>query len=177
MIYPLPYYKGLAPLVSSGTESTRDGAQHEGVDIDYKDATLAQNFVYPFRDGDYFVPPNTPALAALGGIVSLATWNPNGYRVYLDHGNGLRTLYIHLSKLLVKEGNRVAQATPVGIVGNSPLGRNVAHLHFEIRYNGVPYDPEPYLAQATMIKNPLALGLTTAFIMGLGGYCIYRAMN
>ena len=64
-----------------------------------------------------------------------------GRYVILDHGNGLTTLYAHLERWKVKVGDELQAGDVVGIGGNS--GRSFgAHLHFEMRYNGIYINPE-----------------------------------
>jgi len=64
-----------------------------------------------------------------------------GRYVILDHGNGLTTLYAHLERWKVKVGDELQAGDVIGIGGNS--GRSFgAHLHFEMRYNGVYINPE-----------------------------------
>jgi murein DD-endopeptidase MepM/ murein hydrolase activator NlpD len=67
-----------------------------------------------------------------------------GIMVEIDHGNGLLTRYAHLSRALVEEGQDVAEGTVVGKMGSS--GRSTGpHLHYEVRVDGEPVDPERYL--------------------------------
>ena len=64
-----------------------------------------------------------------------------GRYVILDHGNGLTTLYAHLERWKVKVGDELQAGDTIGVGGNS--GRSFgAHLHFEMRYNGVYINPE-----------------------------------
>ena len=64
-----------------------------------------------------------------------------GKYVILDHGNGLTTLYAHLERWKVKVGDEVEAGDIIGVGGNS--GRSFgAHLHFEMRYNGIYINPE-----------------------------------
>lgn len=88
----------------------------------------------------------TPIYAADDGYVALAgqdTWG-YGLQVVLDHGNGYRTRYAHLSKILVTGGQIVKRGEKIALMGNT--GRSTGpHLHFEIIKNGVPVDPTLYL--------------------------------
>ncbi|MCC6454081.1 MAG: peptidoglycan DD-metalloendopeptidase family protein [Caldilineaceae bacterium] len=88
-----------------------------------------------------------PVKAADGGYVALATggWNAGyGNHVIIDHGNGFVTLYAHLNSIFVKQGESVAAGQQIGSVGNT--GNSTGpHLHFEIRYQGVPRNPLNYL--------------------------------
>jgi murein DD-endopeptidase MepM/ murein hydrolase activator NlpD len=89
----------------------------------------------------------SPVKAADGGYVAVATggWNAGyGNYVIIDHGNGFVTLYGHLNSIYVKPGESVTAGEQIGAVGNT--GNSTGpHLHFEIRYQGVPRDPLAYL--------------------------------
>jgi murein DD-endopeptidase MepM/ murein hydrolase activator NlpD len=88
-----------------------------------------------------------PVTASDSGYVVLAGggWNSGyGNYVIIDHGNGFTTLYAHLNSVFVKPGETVSRGQQVGTMGNT--GNSTGpHLHFEIRYNGVPYNPASYL--------------------------------
>ena len=87
-----------------------------------------------------------PVYAADNGVVAYAGWNDwgYGYLVVLDHGNGYQTYYAHLSAIWVVCGQSVQWGTPIGAGGST--GRSTGpHLHFEIRYQGIPQDPFLYL--------------------------------
>jgi len=95
---------------------------------------------------DYRVGPGTPVMAVNRGTVLLA--RPlyfEGNCVVIDHGQGLLSLYLHLSELKVKEGDRVERGTEVGLSGAS--GRATGpHLHLAVRWQGV------YLNPAVLLK-------------------------
>lgn len=90
---------------------------------------------------DYGVPTGTPVSAANAGIVLLA--GPlyfEGNCVVLDHGQGLLTLYLHLSEVKVKQGERMAAGQEIGLSGGT--GRATGpHLHFAVRWQGVYLNP------------------------------------
>ncbi|NPV69809.1 MAG: peptidoglycan DD-metalloendopeptidase family protein [Firmicutes bacterium] len=91
---------------------------------------------------DIAAPVGTPVMAADSGMVAFAGRLPYyGNVVRLDHGEGKAvTVYGHLSKILVKQGEVVKRGQVIGNVGNT--GRSTGpHLHFEIRLNGSPTDP------------------------------------
>lgn len=85
--------------------------------------------------------------AADGGYVVLAGggWNGGyGNHVIIDHGNGFTTLYAHLTSIFVTPGMTVSKGQEIGTMGST--GNSTGpHLHLEIRYNGVPYNPSSYL--------------------------------
>ena len=88
----------------------------------------------------------TPVVAADAGVVVFAGWDNTGYgySIVVDHGNGFRTRYAHLSYYLVKAGDKVSKGAIIGKVGST--GRSTGpHLHFEIIYQGVRRNPYNYL--------------------------------
>lgn len=91
--------------------------------------------------------PGLPGIAASDeGAVSVVEYLRYGYgqHIIVDHGNGLSTLYAHLSEIYVKPGDRVARGQIIGKMGST--GRSSgSHLHFELRKNGVSVDPRPFL--------------------------------
>lgn len=115
----------VAGAVTSGF-GPRGGRLHAGIDIPGK--------------------PGTPILAAAAGKVVRAEWGSGyGKLVVIDHGNGIRTAYAHLSSFAVERGQLVAAGTTVGGMGTT--GRSSAvHLHFELRIRGRAVNPVPYLS-------------------------------
>jgi murein DD-endopeptidase MepM/ murein hydrolase activator NlpD len=85
-------------------------------------------------------------LAADSGVVIAAGWDTTGYgnKILIDHGNGIHTLYGHLSVIGVGVGQRVGKGAVIGQMGST--GRSTGtHLHFEIRMSGGNVDPLGYL--------------------------------
>ena len=80
-------------------------------------------------------------LATGAGNVTATGWNgAYGLSVDIDHGNGLSTRYAHLSRLLVREGERVDALQPIALSGASGRTKG-AHLHYELRVDGEATDP------------------------------------
>lgn len=95
---------------------------------------------------DIGAPKGSPVYAADSGFVVYAGWTDvgYGYMVLIDHGNGFRTLYAHLSWFYVEQGQSVAKGQKIGLVGST--GRSSgSHLHFEIIQNGVKRNPIGFL--------------------------------
>lgn len=94
---------------------------------------------------DIGVPIGTPVHAAAGGDVLVAGWETGyGNTVVIDDGGGISTLYAHLERILVQEGERVGQGEVVALSGMTGWATG-PHVHFEIRVNGSPINPAPYL--------------------------------
>jgi murein DD-endopeptidase MepM/ murein hydrolase activator NlpD len=90
---------------------------------------------------DYAVPQGTPIFATNEGTVVLA--QPlffEGTCVMIDHGQGLLTLYMHLSELKVKAGDHVDRGQQIGLSGATGRATG-AHLHIAVRWQGTYLDP------------------------------------
>jgi murein DD-endopeptidase MepM/ murein hydrolase activator NlpD len=87
----------------------------------------------------------TPVLAADNGEVIFAGWwDGYGKAVVVDHGRGIATVYGHLSRIYPTVGMTVAKGQTIGLEGNT--GNSTGpHLHFEVRRNGSPVNPMPFL--------------------------------
>jgi murein DD-endopeptidase MepM/ murein hydrolase activator NlpD len=82
--------------------------------------------------------------AATGRVVHAGLAGGYGNMVEIDHGNGLATRYAHMSEVLVGEGEAVDKGAVLGRLGST--GRSTGpHLHYEVRVDGEPVDPERYL--------------------------------
>ena len=91
-------------------------------------------------------PAAPPILASDTGTVIYAGWDNTGYgnMVMIDHGNGYRTLYGHMSKIIVSAGQSVSQGQQIGVMGST--GRSTGtHLHFEIRQGNTLLNPANFL--------------------------------
>ncbi len=88
----------------------------------------------------------TPVVATAGGIVEFAGNLGNlGNTVVITHGHGLVTRYGHLQRFVVEKGARVEKGEIIGFAGST--GRSTGpHLHYEVRFNGIPMDPRIYMS-------------------------------
>lgn len=101
---------------------------------------------YEFHNGiDFPGPIGTPIHATAPGYVEKADRSGGyGYHVIVNHGYGYRTLYAHLSKMNVVQGDRVERNQVIGLLGNT--GRSSGpHLHYSIYRNDGTVDPKNYL--------------------------------
>lgn len=76
-----------------------------------------------------------------------------GWFVEVDHGNGFVTMFCHLKKILVNDGEPVTRGQAIGLLGNS--GRTTgAHVHYEIRHKGRPVNPRSFMAVSAKSLSP-----------------------
>lgn len=93
------------------------------------------------RGTDYAASTGTPVMAAGDGKVIKSGYDRfNGHHVFIEHGGGITTKYIHFSKRKVKKGQRVRQGQLIGLVGQTGLAAG-PHLHYEFLVNGVHRNP------------------------------------
>ena len=97
------------------------------------------------RGIDFSVPTGTPVRATADGVVVRIRRDRGlGKMIRIDHGNGLTTTYAHLSRWLVRKGDRVRRGQVIAESGNT--GRSTApHLHYEVRVQGRNVNPLPYV--------------------------------
>ncbi|MEM0981917.1 MAG: peptidoglycan DD-metalloendopeptidase family protein [Cyanobacteria bacterium P01_H01_bin.58] len=94
---------------------------------------------------DFGASQGTTIRAADSGKVIFSGWYGGyGRAVVIDHGGGITTLYAHASRLYVNVGQAVSQGQAIAAVGSTGLSTG-PHLHFEVRQNGNPVNPMPYL--------------------------------
>ena len=103
---------------------------------------------------DYRAKVGTPVLATEGGLVVLAAHHFfAGRNVFIDHGAGLLSMYMHLSRIDVKVGQRVARGERLGLTGAT--GRVTGpHLHFGLRWRGARIDPNLLLGDPATLPSP-----------------------
>ena len=125
------------------------------------DATLGSPFgwrIDPMTGGsalhtglDFQAAYGTPILAAAGGVVVTQEFHPAyGNMIEIDHGNDLITRYAHASRILVKRGDLIKRGQKIAEVGST--GRSTGtHLHFEVLVQGIPQDPQKFLAAGSKL--------------------------
>ncbi|MGE5354860.1 MAG: M23 family metallopeptidase [Deltaproteobacteria bacterium] len=95
---------------------------------------------------DFTAASGTPIQATGNGIVREAGSKRGGYgkHVVIDHGYGYRTMYAHLSKIMVKPGQRIKRGQTIGLIGST--GTSTApHCHYEVFYKGKNVNPIDYV--------------------------------
>ncbi|MEO0140280.1 MAG: M23 family metallopeptidase [candidate division WOR-3 bacterium] len=99
-----------------------------------------------FHSGlDIAGPAGTPIISAGDGVVISAGWDKGyGLAVEIDHGKGITTYYAHCSRLAVSPGMQVKRGEIIAYTGSTGKATG-PHLHYEVRVNGVPRNPEKYI--------------------------------
>lgn len=121
----------------------RDGRNHNGVDIDLQ----VWDSVY----------------SSFPGMVRVARWYGGyGRVVVVRHFNGLETLYAHLHRLKVEPGQLVGAGDLIGLGGSSGQSTG-SHLHWEVRYKGVPINPSMFIdfKEGELVNDTLVLKQTS----------------
>lgn len=128
--WPVPRYHTITSYFGR-----RWGTVHQGLDISgynvYGKAVVA-------ADGGRVYAVNSTSKWGTG------MFSGYGYAVIIDHGNGLKTLYAHCSKVVVRAGQKVSKGQTIAYVGSTGYSTG-AHLHFEVRVNNTRVNPLPYL--------------------------------
>ncbi len=122
---PLAHYTIASPFGVRADPINEHEAFHTGLDFDA-----------PYRSPIYNTAP---------GVVVFAGWaGAYGRMVEIDHGHGIHTRYCHLNRITVTMGERLKRRVRIGLLGST--GRSTGpHVHYEVRVDGVPQDPEKFL--------------------------------
>ena len=123
---------------------------------------------------DLAAPYGTPVYATADGTVLRAGWNSGGYGnlVEIDHGRGIATRYGHLSQVLVQAGAHITRGQLIARMGST--GRSTgSHLHYEVRIDGRPVNPIPFMKSTdylvAMQKNAGTHSMDTIALGGPSG--------
>jgi murein DD-endopeptidase MepM/ murein hydrolase activator NlpD len=138
----------MAPKASTATSNIPSiwpvvGALRSGVGV--RSNPFGGSSLEFHKGQDISAPTGTPVNATADGVVVIAGWvRGYGNGIYIDHGNGISTRYGHLSRIDVAVGQVIKRGEHLGLVGST--GRSTGpHLHYEVRINGQPVSPLPYL--------------------------------
>ena len=126
-VTPVPYYTLTSPFGMRFHPILNVWRMHSGVDM----ACAA----------------NTPIYATRDGMVVTTDYQENGagYYVQLDHGDGYRSIYMHMTRYIVAPGDFVTAGQVIGYVGSTGLSEG-NHLHFGISYNGTYVNPMQFVS-------------------------------
>lgn len=127
--WPVPgYAAGQGDVYNAGPRILNKGTNHER---------------YSCHTGQDVPAPTGADVVAVGAGIVLDSRYYGGYGnvIMIDHGQGLVSVYAHLSRRLVNTGEAVGSGTHIGDVGNTGYFSQGSHLHFEVHLNGYNYDP------------------------------------
>lgn len=133
------------PPASQSTAKADDAPQADGFIWPVPEYTEVTRWKSDYHKGaDLKAPHGSEVLAMAAGTVSMAQWHyAYGNVVMIDHGNGLSTLYSHMSSIDVAVGDEVAQGQQIGAVGST--GNSTGnHCHVEVRQDGALLDLHDY---------------------------------
>jgi murein DD-endopeptidase MepM/ murein hydrolase activator NlpD len=99
-----------------------------------------------FHNGvDLRAPQGTPVTAANDGVVLIAyPFKAHGKTVLINHGQGVMSIYLHMSVIGVRPGQKVKKGQMLGRVGSTGVS-TAPHVHWQIFVHGVPVNPQPWL--------------------------------
>jgi len=124
-VMPVPYHTLTSVFGMRQNPETGEWHMHEGIDMACAEGT--------------------PIYASRGGLVEYAVYSPSaGNFVQINHGDGYRSIYMHMTHYIVSSGQYVQAGQTIGYVGNTGASRG-NHLHFGISYNGVYINPYAFV--------------------------------
>ncbi|MCP2726888.1 M23 family metallopeptidase [Limnofasciculus baicalensis] len=143
LVTPQKFWNGAFLKPSNASVSTIYGIRR------YYNGVFAQDYYH--RGVDYAGATGSPVVAPAAGRVSLVGRVAEGFRVHgntvgIDHGQGVLSIMLHLSRIDVKEGDLVQAGQRIGTVGSTGASTG-PHLHWGLYVNGISVDPVPWRFQ------------------------------
>ena len=146
------YQEWLATAIPQGTGNTVNGITwimptvYKGVSSSFGMRWHPIDHVYKMHNGvDLPGDTGTPVVATRSGVVTTAVFHKTcGNHIWINHGDGYKSVYMHLDTMIVSEGDYVVAGQQIGTLGNTG-GSTGPHLHFGIAYNGNYLDPMPLI--------------------------------
>jgi murein DD-endopeptidase MepM/ murein hydrolase activator NlpD len=137
---PEKYWSGVFLKPNAGRMSTNYGVRR------YYNGTFAKDYYH--RGLDYAGATGSPVIAPASGRVALVGRVAQGFRIHgnvvgIDHGQGVTSIFMHLSRINVKEGDFVKAGQLIGAVGSTGAATG-PHLHWGLYVNGQSVDPTPW---------------------------------
>ncbi len=140
LVTPQRFWTGAFLRPSNGRISTVYGVRR------YYNGEFAQDYYH--RGVDYAIGQGSPVVAPAGGRVALVGLESQGFRIHgntigIDHGQGVASIFLHLSRIDVEEGQFVQAGQQIGAVGSTGISTG-AHLHWGLYVHGIAIDPVPW---------------------------------
>ena len=140
LVTPKKFWNGSFLRPNSSRVSTVFGVRR------YYNGVFAKNYYH--RGVDYAGGYGSPVVAPAAGIVRLIGKESNGFRVHgntigIDHGQGVVSIFLHLNRIDVKEGDFVKAGQRIGTIGSTGASTG-PHLHWGLYVHGVAIDPVPW---------------------------------
>ncbi|MGF1491919.1 MAG: M23 family metallopeptidase [Microcoleaceae cyanobacterium] len=140
LVTPRKYWNGPFQRPSSGSVSTTYGIRR------YYNGEFAENYYH--RGVDYAAGTGSPVYAPAAGQIAVVGRESQGFELHgntvgIDHGQGVISVLIHLSRIDVQEGDLVRAGQVVGGVGSTGISTG-PHLHWGLYVNGQAVDPVPW---------------------------------
>jgi len=141
LVTPDKFWNGALRRPNKGSVSTIYGVRR------YYNGEFAQDYYH--RGIDYAGGEGSPIVAPADGTVALVGRESEGFRIHgnvvgIDHGQGVEGIFLHLSRIDVKEGDFVKAGQKIGAVGSTGAATG-PHLHWGLYVNGLSVDPIPWL--------------------------------
>lgn len=143
LVTPEKYWNGRFIPPSRARRSTGYGVRR------YYNGVFAKDYYH--RGLDFAGPQGSPVVAPAPGRVALVGKLSEGFRLHgntigIDHGQGVTSVFLHLSRINVQEGDFVQAGQVIGAIGSTGASTG-PHLHWGLYVNGKSIDPAPWLAQ------------------------------
>jgi murein DD-endopeptidase MepM/ murein hydrolase activator NlpD len=140
LVTPEKFWSGPFLRPTTGSVSTVFGVRR------YYNGVLARDYYH--RGVDYATPTGTSVVAPAAGRVALVGREAEGFRVHgnavgIDHGQGVLSIFLHLSRIAVKEGDVIQARQQIGAVGSTGASTG-PHLHWGLYVHGQAVDPVPW---------------------------------
>ena len=144
------YREWLATAIPQGTGNTVNGITwvmptvYKGVSSPFGMRWHPIDHVYKMHQGvDFPGTTGTPVVATRSGVITTAVFHKTcGNHIWINHGDGYKSVYMHLDTMMVSVGQYVVAGQQIGTLGNTG-GSTGPHLHFGVAYNGNYIDPLP----------------------------------
>ena len=140
LVTPQKFWNGRFIRPNNGEITTIYGVRR------YYNGVFAKDYYH--RGVDYAGAYGSPVMAAAAGRVALVGRESEGFLIHgnvigIDHGQGVQTIYLHLSRIDVKEGDFVKAGQAIGALGSTGASTG-PHLHWGLYVHGVSVDPVPW---------------------------------